>query len=80
MARKMNERTIGLRNFIERALEQVRAVDMKEAELTLVDLWNDIGCAYVCVNKKTKKSCPVPKYNAKRDGDYSAWLVANNCD
>lgn len=82
MARKMNERTEGLRNFIERALKQVRAGDIQEAELTLVDLWNDVGCAYVCVNRQPRLAvgCPVPAYNAKRDGDYGNWLVSHNLD
>lgn len=80
MARKMNARTEGLRNFVEMALNKVREGNMAEAENLLVDLWNDIGGAYVCKMDKPKAGSPVPKYNAKRDGDYHRWLVANNCD
>lgn len=80
MARKMNARTEGLRNFVEMALNKVREGNVAEAESLLVDLWNDVGGAYVCKMDKLKQMSPVPKYNAKRDGDYSSWLVANNCD
>ena len=80
MARKMNARTEGLRNFVQMALDKVRAGDMAGAEMTLIDLWNDVGGAYVCVMRKPKINGPVPNYNPKRDGDYHAWLVAHNCD
>jgi hypothetical protein len=80
MARKMNARTEGLRNFVQKALDKVKAGDMAGAELVLVDLWNDIGGAYVCVQRTPKINGPVPPYNPKKDGDYHAWLVAHNCD
>jgi hypothetical protein len=81
MARKLNARTEGLRNFVQMALNKVKAGDMAGAELLLIDLWNDIGSSYVCVNRKPKlPGCPIPKYNPKKDGDYHAWLVAHNCD
>jgi len=77
---KLNNKTIGLRNFVELALAKVREGDIKEAELVLVDLWNDIGGAYVCVEKKPKYNCPVPKFNSKKDGNYSQFLANNNID
>jgi hypothetical protein len=80
MARKMNARTEGLRNFVQMALNKVKAGDIAGAELVLVDLWNDIGGAYVCVQRTPKINGPVPAYNPKKDGDYHAWLVAHNCD
>lgn len=78
--RKMNPRTEGLKNFVQMALNHLERGDVSEAKLTLVDLINDIGGAYVCVNSKPRKVNSLPKYNAKRDGDYSRWLVANNMD
>ena len=80
MSRKMNARTEGLRFFVETALARVRAKDLEGAERTLVDLWNDIGSAYVCVQRTPKINGPIPTYNPKKDGDYHAWLVAHNCD
>lgn len=81
MARKLNDRTQGLRNFVEMILADVRTKNIEGAERKLVDLWNDIGGAYVCVQRKPKApGCPVPPYNPKKHGDYHAFLVANNCD
>ncbi len=78
--RKMNDRTQGLKNFVQHALDQIQAGEYVAAELTLVDLVNDIGGAYVCVNHKPKSLGPVGKYDPKRDGDYSGWAVRNNID
>ena len=78
--RKMNDRTQGLYNFLGIILGEIRKGNTEEADLKLVDLMNDIGGAYVCISKKPKKSNPVPKYDPKKDGDYSRWLVANNID
>jgi hypothetical protein len=80
MARKMNPRTEGLKNFVQQALNQLERGDVSEAKYTLTDLINDIGGAYVCIDKKPKKSNPGPKYDPKKDGDYSRWLVAHNMD
>ncbi len=79
--KKLNDRTQGLKNFVQRALDQIQAGNVGEAELTLVDLINDIGGAYVCVMRKPRVNYgPVGKWNPKRDGDYHSWLVRNNCD
>jgi hypothetical protein len=81
MARKLNARTQGLRNFVEMILADVRTKNIEGAERKLVDLWNDIGGAYVCKQPKPMPTpCPVGKYDPKKHGDYHAWLVANNCD
>ena len=81
MARKMNDRTKGLRMFVEMIQARLGSGDVEGAKLMLTDLWNDIGGAYVCVQQKPKKmSCPVPAYDPKKDGDYHAFLVRNNCD
>jgi hypothetical protein len=80
MSRKLNNRTAGLRNFVEKALMKVREKDLAGAELVLVDLWNDIGCAYVCKEPKRVTPSPVPNYDPKKDGDYNAWLIAHNID
>jgi hypothetical protein len=80
MTRKLNDRTTGLLNFVQHALDKVKAGDVKEAELVLIDLINDIGGAYVCVQRKPKKVSPVGNYKAQEDGDYSGWLAANNID
>ena len=80
MARKLNDRTQGLKNFVQRALDQIKEGNSGEAELTLVDLINDIGGAYVCVMRKPKKSSPVSgKWNPMKE-TYHAFLVRNNCD
>jgi hypothetical protein len=78
--RKLNNRTQGLKNFVQMALNHLENGNVSEAKLTLTDLINDIGGAYVCTNPKPKTTNNLPKYNAKRDGDYSRWLVANNID
>jgi len=73
--------TEGLRNFVQRALTQVKMGDYYEAEMTLTDLINDIGGAYVCMEKaKEPAPSPVPLYDPKKDGNYSSWLVAHNID
>jgi hypothetical protein len=77
-------KTEGLKNFVAMALNKLQAKDYGEAELMLVDLLNDIGGAYVCNDSPKKRTSPavgpVPKYNRKRDGDYSSFLAANNID
>jgi hypothetical protein len=73
-------RTEGLRNFVQMALDHLEAGNVSEAKLTLTDLINDIGRAYVCKEKKTHNCGPVGKYDPKTDGDYSRWLVRNNVD
>jgi hypothetical protein len=80
MARKMNARTQGLKNFAQMALNQLERGDVTEAKYTLQSLIDDIGGAYVCVDRKPKASTPVPKYDPKKDGDYRTWLVMNNMD
>jgi hypothetical protein len=81
MARnKMNERTEGLKNFVQQALNQLREGNIKEAEYTLMNLVDDIGMAYVCKMNKPKTISPVGNYDSKTDGNYSDWLVANNID
>jgi hypothetical protein len=80
MARKLNARTQGLKNFAQMALNQLEAGNVQEAKYTLMGLIDDIGGAYVCVDRKPKASSPVPKYDPKKDGDYRMWLVANNMD
>jgi hypothetical protein len=77
-------KTEGLRNFVAMAINKLQAGDVSEAELVLVDLLNDIGSAYVCNDSPKKRKAPpvgpIPKYNPKRDGNYSAFLAANNID
>jgi hypothetical protein len=77
--KKLNDRTQGLKNFVQRALDQLHAGNVGEAELTLVDLLNDIGGAYVCVMRKPKVTGPVGKWNPKHE-TYLSFLVRNNCD
>jgi hypothetical protein len=81
MARKLNNRTKGLRTFVEMISAKLNSGDVEGTKLMLTDLWNDIGCAYVCIDRKPKlPGCPVPPYNPKKHGDYHAFLVSNNCD
>ena len=80
MARKMNNRTQGLKNFVQQALNQLEAGNVQEAKYTLMGLIDDIGGAYVCVDRKPKVTNNLPKYDSKKDGDYMSWLVANNMD
>jgi hypothetical protein len=80
MARKLNARTQGLRNFVEMIQRKLNENDVEGAKLLCTDLWNDIGGAYVCVQRTPKINGPVPHYDPKKDGDYHAWLVAHNCD
>ena len=73
-------RNDGLRNFIAMAFNTLDSGNVEEAKMQLVDLWNDVGLAYDCKEKIVEKLSPVPDYDAKTDGPYESWLVANNID
>ena len=72
--------TEGLKNFVALALNALERGQPEAAQLVLQDLWNDIGCAYVCVEDDPGIPSPVPHYDPEVDGDYSSWLVSNNID
>lgn len=75
-----NNLTEGLKNFVAMAHNALERGDVESAKLLLQDLWNDIGCAYVCQEREEEKFSPVPDYDPETDGDYSSWLVRNNID
>jgi hypothetical protein len=77
---KPKTRTDGLRNFVDMALQEVQAGNLAAAELLLVDLRNDIGGAYICLEDPSSVRSPVPTYDPNTDGDYHRWLVVNNID
>ena len=41
-------RTAGLRNFVAMIANELEAGNAEAAKLLAIDLWNDIGSAYVC--------------------------------
>lgn len=45
---KPKNKTDGLANFVQMAINEIEAGNIREALLKLVDLKNDIGSAYVC--------------------------------
>lgn len=72
--------TEGLKNFVAMISNALERGDISEAKYLAIDLYNDIGSAYVCEEKDLEVPCPVPDYDPATDGDYSSWLVANNRD
>ena len=72
--------TEGLKNFVALIQRRVAEGNLDAANCALVDLYNDIGFAYVCVEETPEPEFVVPEYNPAEDGDYSSWLVANNID
>lgn len=72
--------TDGLRNFVAIIHAQLVNGHSDEAERMLVDLYEDIGGAYVCEEKKPEENNPVPDYDPVTNGDYSSWLASNNID
>ena len=61
---------------------RVAAGDLVEAGHMLTDLVDDLSGKRVKITQKKSagKGPMVPKYDAKKDGDYSAWLVRHNID
>jgi HEPN domain-containing protein len=74
------DRTEGLRNAVQMALNALLRGEHAEAVHQLEDLVQDIGRAYVCKEREEVSRCSVPDYDPKVDGDYTSFLVANNCD
>lgn len=68
------------------ALARIQALvaegDTSEAGYALTDLVDDLSSNRVKVTQKKSadRISPVPDYDGKKDGDYSAWLAANNID
>jgi hypothetical protein len=75
-----NNLTEGLSNFVAMIYNQLEQGNVEEAKLQLIDLYNDVGSAYVCQEEPEEKMSPVPDYDKELDGDYSSWLVRNNID
>jgi hypothetical protein len=72
--------TDGLKNFVALIHREVVKGDLDTAERMLVDLYNDIGLAYVCDENPDHDDRVVPDYDPAEDGDYSFWLALNNID
>ena len=77
---KPKDMTEGLGNFVAIIHHSLSNGNVEGALRLLVDLYNDIGSSYVCVEKEREESCSVPEYDPDVDGDYSDWLVAHNID
>ena len=77
---KPKDMTEGLGNFVAMIHHSLKNGNVEGALRLLEDLYEDIGGAYVCVERELEYPCPVPEYDPDVDGDYSSWLVANNID
>ncbi len=77
-----SNKTEGLQNFVAMAFNALERGEVDRAKFLLQDLWNDIGCIYVCkeLDYEDLINSPVPDYDPEVDGDYSSWLVLNNID
>ena len=75
-----NNLTEGLQNFVAMAHNALERGEVESAKRMLQDLWNDIGCTYVCLENDPGIPSPVPHYDPEVDGDYSSWLALNNID
>lgn len=64
-------------------IEEMRTMDSAEIGNAVSMIVDDLLSSRVSVRCQVSSGsvrCPVPAYNAKKDGDYSAFLVANSCD
>ncbi len=68
--------------YLARIQKTVELGDSAQANYMLTDLVDDLSSDRVKITQKKSagKSCPVPAYDAAKDGDYSAWLVSRNID
>lgn len=63
-------------------IEEMRTMDSTEIGYAVSMIVDELLSSRVSVRCQVTKSdrCPVPAYKSATDGDYSAFLVANNCD
>lgn len=72
--------TEGLGNFVALIHNVLEDGGVEEAKRLLIDLHNDIGGAYVCLEREPEAVGVVGEYDSAVDGDYGDWLVSNNID
>ena len=76
-----NNLTEGLSNFVAMIYNRLESGDIENTKLQLINLYNDIGFAYICQEESFDDiPSPIPDHDDEIDGDYSAWLVRNNID
>jgi hypothetical protein len=62
------------------AASKADAGDSQAVVTLLTSLIEDVGYYYSCDETPISQTNFFPEYDAKRDGDYSQWLVSHNID
>ena len=75
-------RTRNMKADLIAKIEEIRTMDSTEIGYAVNMIIDDLLSSRVSVRCQvaTSDRCPVPAYDSATDGDYSAFLVANNCD